>query len=74
MWPGTDAANDRRRTLLHLTARGRGAARIIDATVAEMEETMASTIGRERLQELHRVLVELDEASSASGPDPAPQG
>jgi DNA-binding MarR family transcriptional regulator len=68
------AANDRRRTLLHLTARGRGAARIIDATVAEMEETMASAIGRERLQELHRVLVELDEASSASGPDPAPRG
>ena len=44
---------------------------MIDATVAEMEETMASTIGRERLQELHRALVELDEASVGSGPDPA---
>ena len=64
------AADDRRRTLLHLTTRGRHAARIIDATVAEMEETMASTIGRERLQELHRALVELDEASMGSGPDP----
>ena len=65
------AADDRRRTLLHLTTRGRHAARMIDATVAEMEETMASTIGRERLQELHRALVELDEASVGSGPDPA---
>ena len=64
------APDDRRRTLLHLTARGRGAARIIDATVAEMEAAMASTIGRERLQELHRALVELDEASVGSGPDP----
>ena len=66
------AANDRRRTHLHLTARGRGAARIIDATVAEMEETMAHAIGRERLQELHRALVELDEASVGSGPDTTP--
>ena len=31
------APDDRRRTLLHLTARGRSAARIIDRTVAEME-------------------------------------
>ena len=43
------AADDRRRTLLLLTTRGRRAAWMIDATVAEMEETMASTIGRERL-------------------------
>jgi DNA-binding MarR family transcriptional regulator len=56
------AADDRRRTLLHLTPRGRGAARIIDATAAETEETMANTIGRARLQELHRALMELDEA------------
>jgi DNA-binding MarR family transcriptional regulator len=63
------AANDRRRTLLHLTGRGRGAARIIDATVAEMEEAMADTIGRERLHELHRALAELDEALGA---DPRP--
>lgn len=62
-------ADDRRRTLLHLTTRGRHAARVIDATVAEMEEAMANTIGRERLQELHRALVELDEASVGSGPD-----
>jgi DNA-binding MarR family transcriptional regulator len=64
------SADDRRRTLLHLTSRGRGAARIIDTTVAEMEETMANAIGRERLQEFHRALVELDESSMSSGPDP----
>ncbi len=63
------AANDRRRTLLHLTGHGRGAARIIDATVAEMEQAMADTIGRERLHELHRALAELDEALGA---DPRP--
>jgi DNA-binding MarR family transcriptional regulator len=63
------AANDRRRTLLHLTARGADAARIIDVTVAEIEEAMANTIGRERLHELHGALAELDEAS---GPDPRP--
>jgi DNA-binding MarR family transcriptional regulator len=68
------AADDRRRTLLHLTARGRGAARIIDVTVAEMEEIMANAIGGERLQELHRALAELDEASFAPGPDPTPGG
>jgi DNA-binding MarR family transcriptional regulator len=56
------APDDRRRTLLQLTARGRGAARIIDRTVAETEATMASTLGRDRLQELHRALVDLDEA------------
>jgi len=66
------AANDRRRTLLHLTARGRDAANLIDATVAEMEETMARAIGRERLQELHRALADLDEASVGSGPDTTP--
>jgi DNA-binding MarR family transcriptional regulator len=66
------AADDRRRTLLHLTTRGRGAARIIDATVADMEETMANTIGGERLQELHRALVELDEAPARSEPGPTP--
>jgi DNA-binding MarR family transcriptional regulator len=63
------AADDRRRTVLQLTTRGRGAARIIDATVAATEEAMENTIGRERLQELHRALVELDEASVESGPD-----
>ncbi len=56
------APDDRRRTLLQLTARGRGAARIIDETAARMEADMASTLGPERLQQLHRALVELDEA------------
>ena len=54
------APDDRRRTLLQLTARGRGAARIIDRTVAGLEAQMANALGRERLQLLHRALVELD--------------
>ena len=58
------APDDRRRTLLQLTARGRGAARIIDETVGAMEAAMADTIGRERLHELHRALRELDEAET----------
>jgi len=56
------APGDRRRTLLRLTTRGRGAARIIDETVARMEAGMADTLGRERLRQLHRALIELDEA------------
>ncbi len=55
------APDDRRRTLLQLTARGRGATRIIDETVAGMEAAMAGTIGRDRLRQLHRALQELDE-------------
>jgi DNA-binding MarR family transcriptional regulator len=64
------AADDRRRTLLHLTSRGRGAARVIDATVAAMEESMAGTLGRERLHELHSALMELDTASGGLQPSP----
>jgi DNA-binding MarR family transcriptional regulator len=56
------APDDRRRTLLQLTTRGRGAARLIDRTVAATEAAMAITLGPERLQELHRALVELEEA------------
>jgi DNA-binding MarR family transcriptional regulator len=56
------APDDRRRTLLQLTARGRSAARLIDETVARTEADMASTLGRERLHQLHRALVQLDEA------------
>jgi MarR family transcriptional regulator, lower aerobic nicotinate degradation pathway regulator len=56
------APGDRRRTLLRLTARGRNAARIIDDTVARAEAGMADTIGPERLHQLHRALIELDEA------------
>jgi DNA-binding MarR family transcriptional regulator len=55
------APDDRRRTLLQLTTRGRGAARIIDENVARIEADMAGTLGRERLLQLHRALVELDE-------------
>lgn len=54
--------DDRRRTLLQLTARGRGAVRCIDQAVARIESGMAGTLGRERLLELHRALVDLDEA------------
>jgi DNA-binding MarR family transcriptional regulator len=56
------APDDRRRTLLRLTTRGRSAARIIDRTVAELETSMANTLGVDRLQELHGALVDLDEA------------
>jgi DNA-binding MarR family transcriptional regulator len=56
------APDDRRRTLLQLTKRGRAAARAIDRTVAATEAAMAATLGRERLLEIHRALVELDEA------------
>jgi DNA-binding MarR family transcriptional regulator len=56
------APDDRRRTLLQLTARGRSAARIIDRTVAETEAAMATALGRDRLRELHGALVDLDEA------------
>jgi DNA-binding MarR family transcriptional regulator len=65
------AADDRRRTLLHLTTRGRGAAQLIDATVADMEAAMADTIGRERLLELHRALTELNETPALPVSDPA---
>jgi DNA-binding MarR family transcriptional regulator len=54
--------DDRRRTLLQLTARGRGAARIIEETVARTESAMADILGRDRLLELHRALADLDEA------------
>jgi DNA-binding MarR family transcriptional regulator len=56
------APDDRRRTLLHLTTRGRSAARIIEGTVAGLEADMACTIGGAQLLLLHRALVELDEA------------
>lgn len=56
------APDDRRRTLLRLTTRGRSAARIIDRTVAETEATMATTVGWDRLRQLHAALVDLDEA------------
>jgi DNA-binding MarR family transcriptional regulator len=52
---------DRRRTLLRLTARGRGAARIIDEAVADMEAEMLSKIGRDGLSQLYGALLELDE-------------
>jgi len=55
------ATDDRRRTLLRLTTRGRGASRIIDEAVAAMEAAMAVTIGRDRLQELQRTLRDLEE-------------
>jgi DNA-binding MarR family transcriptional regulator len=55
------APDDRRRTLLQLTTRGRDAVRVIDQTVARMEAGMAETLGGERLHELHRALKELDE-------------
>jgi DNA-binding MarR family transcriptional regulator len=58
------APYDRRRTLLQLTNRGRGAVTIIDDTVADMETDMAAAIGREQLHQLHRALLQLDEADT----------
>ena len=55
------APDDRRRTLLQLTARGRGAARTIDDTVAAVEAAMAAVIGQEALHAVHRALKELEE-------------
>ena len=56
--------DDRRRTLLQLTARGRNAVRVIDDTVADMEADMAAAIGREQLHLLHKALLQLDEADT----------
>jgi DNA-binding MarR family transcriptional regulator len=53
--------DDRRRTLLRLTARGRGAARTIDEAAAAMETEMLAKIGRGGLSQLYRGLLELDE-------------
>lgn len=61
------ATDDRRRTLLRLTARGCDASRIIDEAVAAMEAAMAVTIGRDRLQELQRALRDLEEAEADPG-------
>jgi DNA-binding MarR family transcriptional regulator len=56
--------DDRRRTLLQLTVRGRNAVRVIDDTVAGMEADMAAAIGREQLLLLHKALLQLDEAGT----------
>jgi DNA-binding MarR family transcriptional regulator len=58
------APDDRRRTLLHLTTRGRGAAHVVDDTVALVEAHMSATIGQERLHLLHRALLEMDGADA----------
>ncbi len=62
------AADDRRRTLLHLTTRGRDAADVVDDTVAQMEADMAASVGREQLHLLHRALLELDGADALGRP------
>jgi DNA-binding MarR family transcriptional regulator len=58
------APDDRRRTLLHLTPRGRGAARIIDDTAAAMEAGMEAAIGREQLRALYEALLRLNEGDT----------
>jgi DNA-binding MarR family transcriptional regulator len=52
---------DRRRTLLHLTSRGRKAVRVIDEAVAGVEAEMAARIGHDGLRQLYRWLEVLDE-------------
>jgi DNA-binding MarR family transcriptional regulator len=51
---------DRRRTLLLLTARGRRAVRVIDETVAEVEEELVAQIGADGLRRLYVALEKLD--------------
>ena len=58
------APDDRRRTLLQLTPRGREAVSIIDDTVADIEADMAAAIGHEQLHQLHRALLQLDAADT----------
>ncbi|HEX4126652.1 MAG TPA: MarR family transcriptional regulator [Acidimicrobiales bacterium] len=62
------APDDRRRTLLHLTPRGRSAARVIDDTVASLEAEMEAVIGREQLRALHEALLRLDEVDEVDDP------
>jgi DNA-binding MarR family transcriptional regulator len=64
------APDDRRRTLLHLTPRGRRAARIIDDTVAGLEADMEAVIGREQLHSLHEALLRLDQVDDIDEVDP----
>ena len=52
---------DRRRTLLHLTPRGRGVVRVIDEAVAGVEAGMAAKMGRDELLHLYRALEKLDD-------------
>jgi DNA-binding MarR family transcriptional regulator len=58
------APDDRRRTLLHLTSRGRGAARIIDETAGALEAGMEAVIGREQLRAIYETLLTLDQAGA----------
>lgn len=58
------APDDRRRTLLRLTPRGRGAARLIDDAVAGREAHIEAVIGRDQLRALHEALLLLNEADS----------
>ncbi|MFZ0251264.1 MAG: MarR family winged helix-turn-helix transcriptional regulator [Acidimicrobiales bacterium] len=58
------ASDDRRRTLLQLTPRGRRAARIIDDTVAALEADMEAVIGRDLLRAIHEALLQLDGAGA----------
>ena len=51
---------DRRRTLLVLTPRGRRAAVVIDEAVAEVESAMAARIGIDRLGLVYGALRDLD--------------
>jgi DNA-binding MarR family transcriptional regulator len=51
---------DRRRTLLALTTKGRKAARVIDHSVAAVEGRMRATLGGDRLDQLYGMLIELD--------------
>jgi len=53
---------DRRRTLLRLTARGEAAANVIADAVETFEAVLSDRIGADRLAALHRTLADLDKA------------
>jgi DNA-binding MarR family transcriptional regulator len=62
------APDDRRRTLLQLTARGRAAVHVIDDTAAALEVAMATAIGGDALRALHAALQDLDQEAAAFDP------
>jgi DNA-binding MarR family transcriptional regulator len=62
---------DRRRTLLLLTARGRRAVRVIDEAVSQVEAKLMDEIGDDGLRRLYLALEELDVLDDPLGGRPS---
>ena len=60
-WRRRPSPVDRRRTLLHLTPRGRGAVRVIDEAVAGVEPQWPPRSALDELLRLYRALQDLDD-------------